>query len=278
MSKKRNFPFGYQMNDGKIDINMEEAIVVHFIFQKYSEGFSVPQLTERIPTFGVSYREGSRWNKNMVCRILDNVTYLGNEEYPQIIEESLFGQVSSRRSIIQSGRLNPTIKTIREKICCIKCGQKLSRSTHHNKQNMVWICSNCGIETGNISDDELLEQIVGVLNFVITHPAQATQSFKVTECLSLESMRLTNEINRKMSDPHTSSDYLLELIKKCAQEKYNVLQNQPVSWKNELLKNTLENRIPLESLDIQLFQEIVVKVFIASDTTVTLELINQKTF
>ncbi len=276
MSKKRRFPFGYQMIDGQIDLNVAEALVVRFIFQKYSEGISVPKITERLPAFNVSYREGSSWNKNMVCRILDNATYLGNNEYPQIIEESLFGQVYSRRSIIQIGRLNPTIKAVREKICCIKCGQRLSRSPHHNRQNMVWICPSCGIETGNISDDELLERIIGVLNFVITHPVQVTQSTNVTPCLSLESMRLTNEINRKMSDPHISADHLMELIKRCAQEKYNALQNQPVGWKNELLKKALDNRDPLKSLDIRLFQEIVSKVFVASDTTVTLQLINQK--
>ena len=278
MGKKRRFPFGYHMIDGQIDLDAAEALVVRFIFQKYSEGISVPKLMERLPVLNVPYREGSNWNKNMICRILDNATYLGNNEYPQIIEESLFEQVSSRRSIIQNGKLNPSLKSVREKICCIKCGQKLSRSTHHNKQNMVWICSNCGIETGNISDDELLERIIGVLNFIITHPVQVTQSAKVTQCLSLESMRLTNEINRKMSDPHTSSDYLLELIKKCAQAKYSALQNQPVNWKNDLLKSTLENRLPLEVLDIQLFQDTVTKVLIASDTTVTLQLINQKVF
>lgn len=278
MGKKRRFPFGYHMIDGQIDLDAAEALVVRFIFQKYSEGISVPKLMERLPVLNVPYREGSNWNKNMICRILDNATYLGNNEYPQIIEESLFEQVSSRRSIIQNGKLNSSLKSVREKICCIKCGQKLARSTHHSKQSksIVWICPNCGIETGNITDNELLERILGVLNFVITHSAQVTQPPQTVKCLSLEAARLTNEINRKMCDPYTSTDYLLELIKKCAQEKYSTMQNQPVGWKNELLKIALDNRVPLESLDVQLFQEIVSKVFITSNATVTLQLINQK--
>lgn len=276
MSKKRNFPFGYQMSDGQIDLNIKESLVVRFIFQKYSEGISVPKITERLPAFNVPYREGSSWNKNMVCRILDNEAYLGNNEYPSIIEQGLFEIVASRRSNIQSGRLNPTIKAVREKLCCAKCGQKLARSTHHNKKSMVWICLNCGIETGTISDDELLERIIDTLNFIIAHPSQVIQTDKAAECLSLEAMRLTNEINRKINDPYTSPDYLLELIKRCAQEKYNALQNQPVGWKNELLEKALTRRGSLASLDIQLFQEIISKVFIASDTTVTLQLINQK--
>ena len=95
---------------------------------------------------------------------------------------------------------------------------------------------------------------------------------------SLEAMRLTNELNRKMNDPNISSDYLLELIKRCAQEKYNALQNQSVGWQNELLKKELESRSPSESLDVQLFQKVVYKVLIAYDTTVTLQLINRKIF
>ena len=278
MNKKRIFPFGYQMTEGQIDLNAEEAEVIRFIFQKYSEGLSVPKLTERIQVFNVPYREGSRWNKNMVCRILDNKIYLGNSEYPPIIEKSLFEKVLSQRSVIRSGRLNPMIKAVREKLCCPECGQRLIRSTHHSGKNMIWICSKCETETGTLPDGELLERIIAKLNYVIDHSAQAAQSVKSAECLSLEAMRLTNELNRKMNDPNISSDYLLELIKRCAQEKYHALQNQSVRWQDELLKNELESHSPSESLDVQLFQKVVYKVLIAYDTTVTLQLINHKIF
>lgn len=278
MNKKRIFPFGYRMTEGQIDLNAEEAEVIRFIFQKYSEGLSVPKLTERIQAFNVPYRDGSRWNKNMVCRILDNKIYLGNGEYPPIIEKCLFDKVLSQRSVIRSGRLNPIIKAVREKLCCPECGQKLIRSTHHSGKNMIWTCPKCEIETGVLPDGELLERIIAKLNYVIDHSAQATQSAKSAECLSLEAMRLTNELNRKMNDPNISSDYLLKLIKRCAQEKYNALQNQSVGWQNELLKKELESRSPSESLDVQLFQKAVYKVLIAYDTTVTLQLVNRKIF
>lgn len=143
MNKKRIFPFGYRMTEGQIDLNAEEAEVIRFIFQKYLEGLSVPKLTERIQAFNVPYRDGSRWNKNMVCRILDNKIYLGNGEYPPIIEKCLFDKVLSQRSVIRSGRLNPIIKAVREKLCCPECGQKLIRSTHHSGKNMIWICPKC---------------------------------------------------------------------------------------------------------------------------------------
>ena len=72
---------------------------------------------------------------------------------------------------------------------------------------MIWICPKCEIETGALPDGELLEQIIAKLNYVIDHSAQATQSAKSAECLSLEAMRLTNELNRKMNDPNISSLY-----------------------------------------------------------------------
>ena len=134
------------------------------------------------------------------------------------------------------------------------------------------------INITSVQINELLERIIAKLNYVIAHSAQVTQSAKSAECLSLEAMRLTNELNRKMNDPNISSDYLLKLIKRCAQEKYNALQNQSVGWQNELLKKELESRSPSESLDVQLFQKVVYKVLIAYDTTVTLQLINRKNF
>ena len=47
---------------------------------------------------GVRYHADTpEWNKNMVKRMLENIRYVGDVDYPQIIEATLFGRVASMR-------------------------------------------------------------------------------------------------------------------------------------------------------------------------------------
>lgn len=275
MSKKRNFPFGYRMVYGKIEVHTEEALLVHWIFENYLAGTPTPSLAQSATAKGPPYREGAeRWNKNMICRILDNQKYLGTQEYPQIIEPELYRKVAVKRASIQGGKLNPALKGVREKLCCAHCGQKLMRSTHHTHNNMVWICQNCGIETANIADKELLDQILMKLNRAITDSERILSPRKNAECLSIESIRLMNEINRKLQDTRVDSEYLLELIKACAQEKYKACSPGQDKWEDYKLKKLFEGCPPLTKFDDQLFQKAVEKVLISPEASVSLELIN----
>lgn len=99
MSKKRVFPFGYQMREGQILVNPQEARLVREIFEQYRLGKTTPELAASAMLQGVPYREGTAaWNKNMVCRILDDARYTGTEEYPSIVEQALYDAVCARRS------------------------------------------------------------------------------------------------------------------------------------------------------------------------------------
>lgn len=276
MSKKRSFPFGYQMVDGKIHICPEEAILVRLLFKEYLEGIKTPVLAQRATLTGPPYRKDTKaWNKNMVCRILDNRKYLGTDQYPQIVGTELFRQVEAQRSAIQTGRLNPILKDVREKICCAHCGQKLARSNRHSYKNVIWICPSCKMETIAISDSELIEKIVIALNYTITNPEQMWFQPKDTKKISLEAIRLTHEIDRGIKNLRTDSNRLLELIKTCAQEKYKAYSSSATQWENHHLKKLLDLAVPLTSLDTSLFGQAVFKVLITRQATVSLELINR---
>lgn len=89
MSKKRVFPFGYQMRDGQVVVNPQEAELVREIFEQYRQGKTTPELAASAMLQGVPYREGAAvWNKNMVCRILDDSRYTGTDEYPPLWDRS----------------------------------------------------------------------------------------------------------------------------------------------------------------------------------------------
>ena len=89
--KNRYLPFGYKIADGKIVADSEQVEAVRRIFDAYTAGQTFQQIADALSAQGIPYRsDASRWNKNMVSRILANADYCGTAEYPQIITAGQF--------------------------------------------------------------------------------------------------------------------------------------------------------------------------------------------
>ncbi len=92
MLKNRNIPFGYCVINGKYAINENEAEAVREIFAKYIGGKSLITIAAEMQ---IPYNSGKAfWNKNMVCRVLENLKYLGENGYPQIVTAEEFNQAA----------------------------------------------------------------------------------------------------------------------------------------------------------------------------------------
>ena len=88
MLKNRNISFGYCVINGKYALNTAESEVVQKIFSDYINGKSLKTIAAEMT---IPYiKEKYTWNKNMVCRVLENKKYLGENGYPQIITEHDF--------------------------------------------------------------------------------------------------------------------------------------------------------------------------------------------
>ena len=86
MKKKRYFPFGYHMVNGKILTVPDEAALVLQVYTQYISGASLQVLANMADSSGIRYSEASAsWNKNMIHRILTDTRYCGENGYPQII-------------------------------------------------------------------------------------------------------------------------------------------------------------------------------------------------
>lgn len=92
MVKNRNIPFGYCMVNGKYALNASEADAVRKIFADYIGGKSLKTIAAEMT---VPYNTGKVvWNKNMVCRVLENRKYIGENDYPQIITSEDFNMAA----------------------------------------------------------------------------------------------------------------------------------------------------------------------------------------
>lgn len=94
----RKQPFGYRMTLGEITIQPEEAELVRFIFQGYSTGATLGELTKALCRQEIPYYEGRTWNKNMVSRILEDSRYIGEKGYPALIEPEQLRTAAEKRT------------------------------------------------------------------------------------------------------------------------------------------------------------------------------------
>ncbi len=99
MLKNRNIPFGYCVVNGKYTLNVPEAEVVKKIFADYIGGKSLKTIAAEMH---IPYNSGKAlWNKNMVCRVLENRRYIGENNYPRMISDEEFNlaeQIKSERN------------------------------------------------------------------------------------------------------------------------------------------------------------------------------------
>ena len=92
MLKNRSIPFGYCMVNGKYALNAPEADAVRKIFADYINGKSLKTIAAEMQ---IPYNTGKAvWNKNMVCRVIENEKYIGESGYPPIITVEDFEQAA----------------------------------------------------------------------------------------------------------------------------------------------------------------------------------------
>lgn len=103
----RKQPFGYRMTLGEITILPEEAELVRFIFQGYSMGATLGELTKALCRQEIPYYEGRTWNKNMVSRILEDGRYIGGKGYPALIEPEQLRVAAEKRTARARPRRRP---------------------------------------------------------------------------------------------------------------------------------------------------------------------------
>ena len=114
----RKQPFGYRMTLGETTIQPEEADLVRFIFQGYGAGATLGELTKALCRQEIPYYEGRTWNKNMVSRILEDGRYIGEKDYPALIEPEQLRAAAEKRK----ARACPPQKTPAQKALRRLCG------------------------------------------------------------------------------------------------------------------------------------------------------------
>ena len=194
MAWQRKIPFGYQVQNGRINCHPEEAELVRAIFSRYLLGGSYSQIADEMTQQGVRYHQHTaQWNKHMVKRILENERYLGMDGYPQLVTDEEFLAVRLRRGEQNTYAPCPSeIIPIRDKAVCALCGEKMARDTK-SRGRPRWRCKNpeCGGSV-YLDDSIILERVVQKLK-VLAHSPECIRLPKAAPA-STDALRIENEL------------------------------------------------------------------------------------
>lgn len=233
----RKQPFGYRMTLGEITIQPEEAELVRFIFQSYSTGATLGELTKTLCRQEIPYYEGRSWNKNMVSRILEDGRYVGEKGYPALIEPEQLRAAAEKRT----ARARPPQKTPAQKVLRRLCGAPPSARVE------------------KLATD-LLNELIRCPDRVRPSASQAATTCGKTR------EELTSALERQPIDEDNARALLLQL----AAEQYAAIGN--TEYETVRLRRLFTGRKPMTELDAELLQSAVSKVRVTSNcVTVTLK-------
>nr|WP_325240092.1 recombinase family protein [uncultured Oscillibacter sp.] len=196
----RKILYGYQIQDGKLIIQPQEAEVVKRIFSTYLEGTYQWKIADILNADSVLYRqERPQWTMHRVGFILKNPRYTGADGYPVLIDAGTFQAAQEiiqkrKKTVRRSDR--PALR-YREKLRCGECGSPLKRRHSGQKRNdtLYLQCEGCGIRT-EIKDIDFLAEVERQ-----TAAYTPSEQSAVVYEPSAEAVRLTNAINRGLERP-----------------------------------------------------------------------------
>lgn len=276
--RNRNIPFGYRFKNGKIVISADEHATLRRICSEYLAGRSLLQIANGLQADKVEFAPGiTTWNKARIMRIVDDDRYLGNETYPQLIDEATLERMRSRKSSrnTQSSTERQTgIYRLKVPVICPTCGGAMHRRQDARcKCIQKWGCSQCGTQIEK-ADAALMEEITERLNTLICKPDMIQSHQHSQKESSIEQRRLDNEIARTLEGYGFDKDALREKLFQRAALCYRQIGNE--AYIENQLRGIIKQNECLESFNAELTNKIVKQIRLSDDGSVRIILINDQ--
>ena len=213
----RKVLYGYQIQNGALEIVPEEQRTVSMAFTLYNAGASYQAISDALNRQGVPYcLEVPLWNKHKVKRLLENPRYTGKEGYPILVEADIFQaaqeKTAEKNARKQSHGEKPAIARLTPYFRCT-CGGKMTRlgGGWQNSGKLYLRCEGCG----NTAVMDMDATVNGIVRQFRNHEQPSCTAYTP----SAEVMRLDNAINRGLEHPDDPQE-IVSLILQGAAARY----------------------------------------------------------
>ena len=267
------------MRNGEITTEPKEVHAVAMIFSEYLNGSSFQQIARLMEFEKIRYTADSdHWNKNMIKRIIENKKYLGNDKFPQIIDEETF-KIANEKRVKKATSISiipKNLQEIRNRTYCSECGHRLSR-IGGNCRSAKWDCRNpnCYRFEYQLTDQMIIGAALTVLNTAIANPNLIENNGEISVYSpTADIIRKQNEISQMLDSAQPDFERIKSEIFRLAELKYDCCTYNENPQKTAKIKALLDDQEKLNTLDIGLFKACVSRIWISHFCTIDVEFIN----
>ena len=272
--------YGYQFIDGMLQVDEEQSRIVQEVFRVYHSGVPVSRLKDHI--------EGLEIHRVKLSDMLSDRRYLGNEAFPQIIEQELFEAVQQRKKERRKavGKEQPYLYhkeqfLLGDKIKCGECGSAYHCYKHGELWR--WDCSKRLVKgrvtcrNQHIQEEQGKELFMQAVTKMKNHPERLR---KITVHRTRRNGRLEaleREIEMLKNSGTTEVEELLELIYKKASLQYETADDGGAAYYTKKIEGLIQQykEQPEEkTFDKDLFDAIIEAITIYKDGRVVFTLKN----
>jgi len=280
------------MRNGKVLFEEEKANVARKVFIDYLSGISTYAIARELTASGIlNANNKPSWNHGSVGKILENVKYLGDEMYPQLIDTEIFEQVQNRRQeqrkklgrVVQPNSMNNQ-SPFSGRFWCGECGEpfrKYIENCGKASEKSKWKCKhyiyknrvhcNCGVMT----DEQIKEVFILAVNELIKKSSLLQKKQKeLTKRYSPEYLKLDQKIKDMEANEQFSSKELSTLIFQRATLLYQSAQIYDYEHHTEKIKQALADRKQQTEFNEEFFLQIIKQLVIYEDGRIEVEFIN----
>lgn len=232
----RKILYGYQIRDGRITIQDDEAVIVNQMFTLYRAGLSYQKIADTLNHDGIPFsQEAPAWNKHKVKRLLENPRYTGTDGYPVLVDQDAFQAVQQSIQEKTSGyttKEQSPVTAMKKALHCQKCGGQLlgMGGKGQEKDTLYLKCAACG-ERIAIKINDLLAE---VSRQAMEYRMPTVKAYQPSEKV----IRLTNAINRGLENPESPQEIVSLILRGtaarydcCPAPQYNCPDRlSPVDW------------------------------------------------
>lgn len=292
MAMQRHTPIGFRMRDGKVFFEEEKANIVRKVFTDYLSGISTYAIARELTASGIlNANNKPSWNHGSVGKILENIKYLGDEMYPQLIDTEIFEQVQNRRQeqrkklgrVVQPNSMNNQ-SPFSGRLWCGECGEpfrKYIENCGKASEKSKWKCKhyiyknrvhcNCGVMT----DEQIKEVFILAVNELIKKPSLLQKKQKeLPKRYSPEYLKLDQKIKDMEANEQFSSKELSTLIFQRATLLYQSAQIYDYEHQTEKIKQAFADIKQQTEFNEELFLQIIKQLVIYEDGRIEVEFIN----
>ncbi len=275
----RRILYGYRKEQFNFYVVPEEGLIVREIFKEYVDGKPLKAIAESLTNRQiVYYKDKTDWTKNAVCRILENKHYIGDSEYPKIIDENIFLKAENLR-LSKGGKREKDSQEIiylKSHLFCGVCGNKFmlrAKYTDHER----WVCENkCHKNYEYLDDKILVNKILNILRFVKNNSSVLSVNTEVKRYEPTREVILKEkQVKDMIFEPKPMFQPIKSLIYSSINDKYNAMDfDTSKQFTTALCEYISNHKMKADILDLRFMKIAVSKIVIEADGKIKIRFLN----